>query len=104
LRGRNLNPDCTASYAKSDGTYYDFVVAPDGNRATWIETDAGVVVSGTEVRLQPTEAEDAALEGSPDRDAVQIPLSGTANPESRVAVLSKEQPRVQRRENRALIG
>ena len=47
-----VNPDCTASLAESDGSHYDFVVAPDGNTATWIKTDDGAVVTGTEVRLK----------------------------------------------------
>jgi hypothetical protein len=46
-----VNPDCTASLAESDGTHYKFVVAPDGNTASWIEVDPGTVVSVTEVRL-----------------------------------------------------
>ena len=48
-----VNPDCTASLAESDGTHYRFVVAPNGNTASWIEIDPGTVVSGTEVRLKP---------------------------------------------------
>jgi hypothetical protein len=47
-----VNPDCTASHAESDGSHYDYVVAPDGNTVTWIKTDPGTVVSGTEVRLR----------------------------------------------------
>ena len=50
-----VNLDCTASHAESDGSHYDYVVAPDGNTVTWIETDAGVVLSGTEVRLRHDE-------------------------------------------------
>jgi len=52
-----VNPDCTGSHAESDGSHYDYVVAPDGNTVTWIKTDAGAVVGGTEVRLKPTDAE-----------------------------------------------
>jgi len=48
-----VNADCTASLAESDGTHYKFVVAPDGNTASWIEIDPGTVLSGTEVRLRP---------------------------------------------------
>ena len=47
-----VSPDCTASHAESDGSHYDYVVAPDGNTVTWIKTDPGTVVSGTEVRLR----------------------------------------------------
>jgi opacity protein-like surface antigen len=46
-----VNPDCTGSSSESDGTHYDFVTARDGNTTTWIETDTGTVISGTEVRL-----------------------------------------------------
>ena len=48
----SVNPDCTGSLAESDGSHYNFVVAPGGDTATWIRTDAGFVVSGTEVRLR----------------------------------------------------
>lgn len=48
-----INADCTGSHSESDGSHYDFVVHPDGNSATWVETDAGTVVTGTEVRLKP---------------------------------------------------
>jgi hypothetical protein len=47
----SVNRDCTGTLAQSDGSHYDFVVAPDGSTVFWIETDAGVVLSGTEVRL-----------------------------------------------------
>lgn len=47
-----VRPDCTASHAESDGSHYDYVVAPHGNTVTWIETDPGTVVSGTEVQLK----------------------------------------------------
>ena len=48
----SVNTDCTGSLAESDGSHYNFVVAPDGNTATWIKTDGGAVLSGTEVRLR----------------------------------------------------
>ena len=92
-----VNPNCTGSHAESDGSHYDFVVAPDGNKVTWIETDAGVVVSGTEVRLNPTDAEDAALVDSQDRDAVQVPLGDAARPGPlAVALLATENARSDR--------
>lgn len=46
-----VNPDCTMTLSESDGSTYDFVVAPDGRTATWINTGSGTVVTGTEVRL-----------------------------------------------------
>ena len=57
----SVNPDCTGSLAESDGSHYNFVVSPDGNNLTWIRTDAGTVVSGTEARLK-NRGEDNARE------------------------------------------
>ena len=47
-----VNRDCTGTLAQSDGTNYDFVVAPDGSTVFWIETDTGTVLSGTEARFK----------------------------------------------------
>jgi hypothetical protein len=69
-----VNRDCTGSLAQSDGTNYDFVVAPDGSTVFWIETDTGVVISGTEVRF----GHSSGLTESRNRDAVKIPLGGAA--------------------------
>ena len=45
-----VNSDCTGSQTALDGSsHFDFVVSPDGHKVTWIETDSGSVVSGTEV-------------------------------------------------------
>lgn len=49
-----INSDCTGTHLEG-GSHYSFVVSPDGNKATWIETDAGAVITGTEVRLNPVE-------------------------------------------------
>jgi hypothetical protein len=54
-----INADCTGSLAESDGSHYNLVVSPDGNTLSWIETDAGTVLSGTEVRLRPLSGENA---------------------------------------------
>jgi hypothetical protein len=59
-----VHPDCTGSHEESDGSHYDFVVVPDGNRTTWISTDTGAVVSGTTVRLKPVEDEAAQVHAS----------------------------------------
>jgi hypothetical protein len=48
----SVNPDCTGSNAESDGSHYNFVVSSDGNSTTWIQTDPGTVISGTETRLR----------------------------------------------------
>jgi hypothetical protein len=49
-----VNRDCTGSKTFGSGAganHYDFVIAPDGSTITWVETDAGVVISGSAVRL-----------------------------------------------------
>jgi hypothetical protein len=47
-----INSDCTGTTLEA-GAHYSFVVSPDGNTTTWLETDPGTVLSGTEVRLRP---------------------------------------------------
>jgi hypothetical protein len=69
-----VNRDCTGTLDQSDGTHYNHVVAPDGSTVFWIETDAGTIVSGTEVRFKHSNE----IKESRDRDAVKIPLSGAA--------------------------
>jgi hypothetical protein len=69
-----VNRDCTGTLVQSDGTHYDFVVTSDGSTVFWIETDTGVVLSGTEVRL----GHSSELKESRNRDAVKIPLGGAA--------------------------
>jgi len=49
-----INSDCTGTHLEG-GSHYSFVVSPNGNNATWIETDTGAVITGTEVRLNPVE-------------------------------------------------
>jgi hypothetical protein len=49
-----IHSDCTGTTVEA-GAHYSFVTSPDGNTTTWIETDAGSVFSGTEVRLKPVE-------------------------------------------------
>jgi hypothetical protein len=69
-----VNRDCTGTLDQSDGTHYDMVVAPDGSTVFWIETDAGTIVSGTEVRFRHSDE----VTESRNRDAVKIPLGGAA--------------------------
>jgi len=71
-----INSDCTGT-AFEAGAHYSFVTSPDGNVTTWMETDPGVVFSGTEVRLNPVE------EGE---DAQAYPSNGLAGPASHRAV------------------
>ena len=47
-----VNRDCTGSKTFSDGSHYDFAITLDGSTITWIETDPGVVISGTAVRIK----------------------------------------------------
>jgi hypothetical protein len=46
-----VNSDCRGILTQSDGTHYDQVMAPDGSRFNWIETDTGTVLSGTAIRM-----------------------------------------------------
>jgi hypothetical protein len=49
-----VNRDCTGSKTFGSGptaAHYDFIITPDGSKITWVETDAGVVISGQAVRL-----------------------------------------------------
>jgi hypothetical protein len=69
-----VNRDCTGSLTQSDGTNYDMVVNPDGSMVFWIETDAGTILSGTEVKFRHS----SELMESRNRDAVKIPLGGAA--------------------------
>lgn len=52
-----INYDCTGTVLEA-GAHYSFVTSPDGDRTTWLETDPGTVVSGTEVRLKPRQDND----------------------------------------------
>jgi len=68
----SVNPDCTASLSESDGAHYNFVVSPDGNSATWIRTDAGTVLSGTETRLRNRQEADASRSAARRREAQRL--------------------------------
>jgi hypothetical protein len=49
-----VNSDCTGSktFTTTAGPIdFDFVITADGSKITWIETDSGVVLTGTGVRL-----------------------------------------------------
>jgi|SRR6516225_1973771 hypothetical protein len=61
-----VNPDCTGTHVE-EGSHYFFVVTPDGNKTSWLETDPGVVFSGTTYRLHPLESEEA-LRAKPTHD------------------------------------
>jgi type 1 fimbria pilin len=77
----SINSDCTGTSLEA-GAHYSFVVSPDGNTTTWMETDPGTVVSGTEVRLKPTDTEDAVLVSPRNRETVQVLLGSATNSES----------------------
>lgn len=72
--GYSVNTDCTASLTESDGSHYNFVVSPNGNSATWIRTDAGTVVIGTETRLRKREQPEMAAAAVSLSPAAQCPL------------------------------
>jgi len=69
----SVNIDCTASLTESDGSHYNFVVSPNGNSATWIRTDTGTVVSGTETRLRNREEAEMAAAAVPLASNGQCP-------------------------------
>ena len=46
-----VNQDCTGSKIVGSSNF-NFIIAPDGSTITWIETDNGVTLSGTAIRLQ----------------------------------------------------
>jgi hypothetical protein len=79
-----VNRDCTGTVVQA-GSHFNFVVAPDGSAVFWIETDAGTILSGTAVRMKPTDAE----ENSESGDEAQVhPSNGLPVPAShRVVVL-----------------
>jgi hypothetical protein len=58
----NVNLDCTGKVEQA-GSHYNFVVAPDGSSVFWIETDPGTIVSGSAVRMKPTDAEQNSESG-----------------------------------------
>ena len=76
-----VNRDCTGTVVQG-GAHYDFVVAPDASTVFWMETDAGTIVTGTAVRMKPTDAEDAERASALKKDSAHVPLGGTASPVS----------------------
>jgi hypothetical protein len=76
-----INSDCTGTSLEA-GAHYSFVVSPDGNTTTWMETDPGTVVSGTEVRLKPADAEAAVRLGPRNSGVQQVPPRRASSPES----------------------
>jgi hypothetical protein len=85
-----VNRDCTGTVVQG-GAHYDFVVAPDASTLFWMETDGGTIVTGTAVRMKPTDAEDAERASRLNKDTEHVPLGGTASPESLAAVVSAPQ-------------
>jgi hypothetical protein len=82
--GTYINSDCTGTSLEA-GAHYSFVVSPDGNTTTWMETDPGTVVSGTEVRLKPaepfksgSEASSSGPKSSEKKHVAEVPVSRPA--------------------------
>src|SRR5260370_4244362 len=69
-----------------------------------METDAGTIVTGTAVRMKPTDAEDAERASALKKDSAHVPLGGTASPESPAAVVFAPQNRGGRRALRATLS
>lgn len=70
----SVKADCTGSLTESDGSHYNFVVSPNGNRATWIRTDTGTAINGTETRLRNREETGTAFAEVPLASSAQCPL------------------------------
>lgn len=87
-----VNRDCTGTVVQG-GAHYDFVVALDASTLFWMETDASTIVTGTAVRMKPTDAEDAERASGLNKDTEHVPLGGTASLESLAAVVSAPQSR-----------
>jgi hypothetical protein len=87
-----VNHDCTGTVVQG-GAHYDFVVAPDASTVFWMETDAGTIVTGTAVRMKPTDAEDAERASALNKDTAHVPLDGTASPVPLAAVVFTPQNR-----------
>ena len=87
-----INSDCTGTSLEA-GAHYSFVVSPDGNTTTWMETDPGTVVSGTEVRLKPVEDVDAKFRSGNNRvEPANLPRSrkASANPTVMTAAVTQQ--------------
>jgi hypothetical protein len=87
-----VNRDCTGTVVQG-GAHYDFVVAPDASTVFWMETDAGTIVTGTAVRMKPTDAKDAEPDSALNKDAAHVPSDQTARPVSLAAVVFTPQNR-----------
>jgi hypothetical protein len=90
-----INSDCTGTSLEA-GAHYSFVVSPDGNTTTWMETDPGTVVSGTEVRLKPVEDVDAQVRAGNNRvGPVNLRRSrkASANLRIKTAAITQQLPR-----------
>ena len=98
-----VNHDCTGTVVQG-GAHYDFVVAPDASTVFWMETDAGTIVTGTAVRMKPTDAEDAERTSALNKDTSHVPLDGTASPVSLAAVVFTPQNRAGRGARRAALS
>ena len=70
----SVNADCSGFLTESDGSHYNFVVSPNGNSATWIRTDAGTVLIGTETRLKNREEAGIPAAAVPLSSSAQCPL------------------------------
>jgi hypothetical protein len=91
-----INSDCTGT-ALEAGAHYSFVVSPDGNTTTWMETDPGTVVSGTEVRLKPVESTQDEGQIRPENTRVRPAnfrrsRKASANMRVKTAVVARQLP------------
>jgi len=87
-----VNRDCTGTVVQG-GAHYDFVVAPDASTVFWMETDAGTIVTGTAVRMKPTDAEDADRASALNQNTAHARWTLTAGPMSLAAAVFTPQNR-----------
>ena len=92
-----INSDCTGTSLEA-GAHYSFVVSPDGNTTTWMETDPGTVVSGTEVRLKPMESTQDEAQIRSENTRVRPAnfrrsRKASANMRAKTAAVSRQLPR-----------
>jgi hypothetical protein len=88
-----VKSDCTGTVVQGGGgAHYNFVVSPDGGTVFWIETDTGTIISGTAVRMKPTDTEQAQIHPTTGRT---IPVTlrrapkGSAFPKSKTKLVTQ---------------
>jgi hypothetical protein len=93
-----VNRDCTGTLAQSDGLNYDFVVAPDGSTVRWIQTNTGIVLSGTQLRFRHSSEKAAAADAKLEKMSTEPFPSLSSNSRHGFISDSKDKGRRDRRD------